>query len=916
MPKLVDQETGQLVDVADHESAVAALQSGTHGLRADAPVNLVDSSGQVVNADAANVGELLGAGYRLADDVTVARDLERQQYGEGLGNEAAAFAEGAASGATMGLSDIAAKAIDDEYAADLVKRREYNPNAAMAGEAAGVIGTAVLSGGAGGVGAVARALPASLAMRGTEALAAQAATRGVQALGQVAIQGALEGALFGASKVVSDDYLNDHEITAERIAMGAGLGGLTGGLFGAGTHAIGSALAKGGGLAKQATSALMGRLGGKGVADDAARAALGSVDNAAGAVADEPIKRGAFDAFAEGATARERFGELQQKAVRELTDLGSENARIFDEAIGYSNVGLKPKAALNAIDQGPPTDPSAAADSLLNEVIEVRNRLFSGHLEAQGGAFREGGKRAIQKAVKELDGFEKEIVDGLSAGGKNGLAKGLIGFDKLKRRLGQIQDSAAKGIDGDPSAQAFLRDEYTRLQKFLEDDALHGPGWANMQRTVNKGWTEYLESANAFEQRFALSQSLRTSRSARDGFVRVADVDGAKIGSTLSQIGKAEADQALDVLVKTPRAQADLLSRLSTYYDIEGTHVAAAAKMNQNAARIASTVEELSRLKVVGDQFDQATAALADIPFVGSQLAKARVSAGRAANLASPAESAAARQAEQKTARASAIHTAAVRAAEKAERLIDGAASAVLKAGKSRTTRSISDSATVLGYEYLPTKAASVHDFADHLDGVLDEQGEARTKVRSKLWNVREVNPAMAQQMEAQAVAAAKFLRDKAADAMPPRDPADMFAHLRTRRQDPAKARRLANYAEVVANPEKAISRLKNGEVRREDVETLRAVYPRMAQRLANAILAKVSESKRLPSAEVQQTISSLTGMPVGRVSPAYTAVLQNLIRTAPTAQALQADRQPRRSSGTPKVASMYSAPSEVNEHM
>jgi hypothetical protein len=516
MAQLVDNQTGQVVDIDDHDQAVAALQSGTHGLRGDAPVNLIAPDGSVVNADAANTADLFSAGYRLAGQTEVAKDLERQQYGEGFGNEAAAFAEGAASGATMGLSDIAAKAIDDDYAEDLAKRREYNPLAAGAGEAAGVVGTSLLSGGTGALGAAARAMPASLAMRASEAAAAKLATQGVRALGQVAAQGALEGALFGATKAVSDDYLRDHEITAERIAMGAGLGGLTGGLFGAGAHAIGSALNKGGDLAQQAARGLFGRLGGQ--ADDAARAVLGTGDDVAGALAgqaDEPIKRGAFDAFAEGATARERFGELQQKAVAEIRDLGSENAHIFDDAIGYSNVGLKPKAAINALDAGPPENPTAASDAMLQELIDVRDRLFSSHSRAQSGEFREGGARAIQKAVKELDGFEKEILTGLEKGSKDGTAEALIGFDKLKRRLGQIQNSASKGIDGDVSAQALLRDEYGKLQSFLENDAVLGSGWANMQRTVNKGWSEYLDSAAAFEQRFALPQALHHQVGAR-----------------------------------------------------------------------------------------------------------------------------------------------------------------------------------------------------------------------------------------------------------------------------------------------------------------------------------------------------------------------------------------------------------------
>jgi hypothetical protein len=226
-------------------------------------VNLVDErTGEVVNVNEADLPKL-GAGYRLASDEEVAKDLERQQYGEGFGSEAAAFGEGALSGATLGLSDVAARAISPEYAAELAKRREYNPTAAGLGEGAGILGATLLTGGAGGAAAGA-AEGGGLLARGAGALAraATAPTRalvglgeavtagtgrllGAEAatsvLGQAARQaaaygagGATEGALFGAAKAATDDFLNDHEITAERILAGAATGGLTGGVLGAG----------------------------------------------------------------------------------------------------------------------------------------------------------------------------------------------------------------------------------------------------------------------------------------------------------------------------------------------------------------------------------------------------------------------------------------------------------------------------------------------------------------------------------------------------------------------------------------------------------------------------------------------------------------------------------------------------------
>lgn len=215
-------------------------------------VNLVDeSTGEVVNVDEADLPKL-GAGYRPASEEEVAKDLERQKFGEGFGNELAAGAEGLLSGATVGLSDVAFKALAPGYAGEMAKRREYNPISAGIGEAGGLIGASLLTGGAAGEaglalrGARLASLPARALVGAGEAvtggaarlLGAEAATGVLGQAGRQAaaygLGGATEGALFGAAKTATDDFLNDQEITAERIIAGGANGALFGGGLGAG----------------------------------------------------------------------------------------------------------------------------------------------------------------------------------------------------------------------------------------------------------------------------------------------------------------------------------------------------------------------------------------------------------------------------------------------------------------------------------------------------------------------------------------------------------------------------------------------------------------------------------------------------------------------------------------------------------
>jgi hypothetical protein len=902
----------------------------------------------------------------------------------------------------MGLYDVGAKALAPEYAADLVKRRDYNPISAGIGEAAGVIGSAVLTGGgsleAEGASALARAAaatPAARAMMFAEGAAAWAARQGISRTGQLAVSGAVEGALFGASKAVADDYLRDHEITVERMAMGAGLGAVMGGGFGLALGGAQSAVGAIGGLGQRAVSGLMGRLSGRGgqaleselassvrIGDQmalgagaAGRAEAGSAAGALGRsevdatgqglarsstsvdLADDITARagddltaeltlggdrkptGALERFAEGATARERFAEMRDRAVKEITDAGSHNARIFDDAIAYSNVGLKPAAAKNALMSAPPREIAAANDALLNETVAIRDRLWTHYLDAQQGGFREGGARAIRRMVKELDGFEKEVTNGLAMGEADGTAHALIAFDKFKRRIGQVQDTAAKGIDGDPAAQAVLRNEYMAVRNFLEDGSKLGEGWASLQRDVNKGWTEYLDLAPAYEQRFALSRSLRTTRSERDGFVRVPDADASKVQGALNAIGSPGNMQAEDVLVRTPQLQAQLLQKLSKYYDLEGAHVAEVAAMAQNAKRIADTVAELRRLKVVGDQFDEAVKALSDVPLIGANLAKMKITAGRTLDLstrrkgtlsssveadvntatravteartsseAGAITEASAEVQARRAAEAEAVHRASVRAADAAETAVDNASTRIARGpGPRRRSSGVASAMNVLGVEYAVNKSGAAAALSSHLAAFLDPNSDERQKARAKLYRLREASPEMADALEQQAVRAATFLREKAGPSEVEKNPSDPFAHLRPAADNSRTALRLGRYIRATKQPGDAVGRIADGTFTREDVETLQRVYPRMYQRLVAQVTVKLSDAKKRPTREQQRVLGELVPAAVPSRAPAYVARMQQLIKSAPTAAVLQNDRQQMSRGKSPDIAGLYS---------
>jgi hypothetical protein len=179
----------------------------------------------------------------------------KSQYGEGIGNELKAFGEGAARGATFGLSDQFLTKTGSVSPEALRARQEYNPTSSGLGEVAGVVAPSLLSGGV----AAPEAIGASATRRavGEAASVASAPVRGVMELGQSAarasaplvekaisnpilqkaatsgIGSAVEGAAYGLGQSVSEQALGDPDLNAEKVLSNVGFGAMLGGTFGA-----------------------------------------------------------------------------------------------------------------------------------------------------------------------------------------------------------------------------------------------------------------------------------------------------------------------------------------------------------------------------------------------------------------------------------------------------------------------------------------------------------------------------------------------------------------------------------------------------------------------------------------------------------------------------------------------------------
>src|SRR4051812_5899138 len=128
--QLVSLKTGKPEDVGDN--FLEPLASGTHvpiGKKA-----LLDPDGQLVFVKAEDVPRHLGEfGYKVPNQAQWNEFADQEKYGEGIGNEARAGLEGAARGATFGLSDAAQTALGVS-SEGLRQRKERNPISSTVGE--------------------------------------------------------------------------------------------------------------------------------------------------------------------------------------------------------------------------------------------------------------------------------------------------------------------------------------------------------------------------------------------------------------------------------------------------------------------------------------------------------------------------------------------------------------------------------------------------------------------------------------------------------------------------------------------------------------------------------------------------------------------------------------------------------------
>lgn len=209
--------------------------------------------GTVVDIDDSKVNAAISQGFEPVtahEHVAEANAKALHPTSGGVLGTANAALTGALSGLTLGGSDVALRSFMTKDQADrMANDRADHPIASTAGTVAGAILPSIATGGA--------AAPEEGALLGTELAAVTPAARAVSlgAKARAALEtagtgslaahiggGAVEGAAFGAGQGVSELALSNDPLTAEHVASVLSsnvlLGGVTGGVAGAGTKLV------------------------------------------------------------------------------------------------------------------------------------------------------------------------------------------------------------------------------------------------------------------------------------------------------------------------------------------------------------------------------------------------------------------------------------------------------------------------------------------------------------------------------------------------------------------------------------------------------------------------------------------------------------------------------------------------------
>lgn len=773
----------------------------------------------------------------------------RREFGD---RPIAAGLAGAASTATMGLSDAAGAGLG--FGEDLAGLREFNPEATILGEVAGGVAPMLAFGplgaageaveGAGMLARGARALTAPVRAAGGVAemtgnvvgsLVRGAGTSGVRRLGgtvaRLATEGAVEGALGEGARLITEASLGDPDLTAEavlaRLGSGALLGGATGGVLGVGGGVVGEGV--------RATRRAAG-----GAADLLRETWRRSV----GTELSPSVAR--TWALVSGADP-EDLGRVMAMTAdgRRLRALGARGDAVFDDgtrevarsldavergrahASDFWSRGLKRDQVLERVATGRLLDQVEAGATSITRARELTRAVLS-----NPGDYAGGTGALMRRLDQVLDAHEGRIADATNRARLRGFsgasereareaaADVFQALDEIKREVGRVRTN--RTVVG--SAAAGPLDEvYEGIRTTLERSDLWGEA-ADMQARVNAAFTRELGTRRSFVRRFLGGDGMRDDI---DAFRALATSDTRVINSFLRQAGTVANETAEGTFSETLTSTRDLLRVMDEVLDLPANvrrDVAAGLAASDNAIstfdRIRADAADLNqwrRVMSANDSTSRSVAAAAAGTFAAGPLGAA---IGAAA--ASPA--------------------VAVRALGTIERLASSAGSDIANSVRAFVRGGAASAERAANVAARRARVASTMGATTFRERVkqLEENRDPRVmaeRMASRMDGL-EVAPTVRNSMIATATRGRVYLER----ALPrPRTVDGQIRPDSTALPSEEEMSRFLRIARAVDSPLTILDDLRDGDLTPEAVEAVRQVHPRLYEEIRNAVVRELA---------------------------------------------------------------------------
>lgn len=587
-------------------------------------VNMIDANGKAYAIPEEQVAGALASGFHMesGDEGTarVTQQAREDEYG-GIGGKVQAFSAGALRGLTLGGSDIALRGLYGDMGRDQLKALEdVNPGTSIAGNVAGALAPALLTGGASaeaGIGArILGSTPSALVGKAGAAITRLGEGGGAIArTAAAAAGGAAEGAAYGAGGYLSQIALEDKPLSADAFVGAMGHGAMWGGALAGGLSVAESTLLRAKSLfpqrevtrqaadamEREATSTIR-----QSIDDGATMQQTAQDELRAMRLADAKVRLDSSKQLADIKIAEAQARLERQQALAERAKAGPKGRtrKVFDDA---------PEAAAGESAVQPPTTESAPfatqapqSPTLLDQLGATKAGLDEG--QSLGALSSRGGPVAVEDAANEaIAASSPDAAKLVDAAKRERMTRDEIQNWIKGRRAAGDQNAAERGyrVSYESSltgarAPAGLGMKLDRLSTFGEETEA---SLANQARTVAKVRPEERlaandaigrmfgrpsigeEIVNGVEAKPSLDDAIAGALRKHNGEHVDLSEDIAKAAKIIGDHEQASADLAEALGAKAPAGASE---RAQQYRQ------ATAAKAESDAAASASTADSLT----------------------------------------------------------------------------------------------------------------------------------------------------------------------------------------------------------------------------------------------------------------------------------------------------------------------------------